>query len=224
VYQGIDGPGSYKVFSKERDYIQENYPEAMQYDYVLFSETNEYGSYLVLYDRRNQHIYRVSRQDSTLLYRLSTTTIEYTSIENKDLPWESYLLPYEGTVYVVNNQIESVLSNIHFEQEQGYIGENELYIEDNGEFMIFATAIYNEGSFDRKTITAYQFGVHQKGYPYWNNSGFSVECDVSIDTIVPKEDKSGFTISYVEEGIRKVAEFGIDYQRHEIILVQVHEQ
>lgn len=231
AYQGIDGPGEYKVFNMDCDYVTETFPKGLSEEYILFSDTNEYGSRLKLYDYKEKQFYLIMSSDTTILYKVNEASVEYAieqretntgSTDEDKLEWKTFDLPHAGSVYVKNNQIESVLSSINDQIELGYIFENEVYSENKGEFMIYTSALYNEGLFDKKALVAYRFGSHQKGYEYWYDEAFVVARDVKIDTLVPNKDKTRFYATYTEKGSKKVALFRLLEKEHKTKLVSIY--
>ncbi len=220
IYNGVDGPGSFVVVDMDADYLRDMYPESQGYDDVLFVRTNEYMSSMYIYDWGDQSFQLIDESLTILLYHVNEEGILYgayplSQMERSDdseaIEWQLYSLPHEDSVFVINDQIERVRQEIGAMIQEGTLSENEVYMDHQGQFMIYPSLVSLDNETPYRQMEVYRYGAHQKGYTYFREKGDEGKLPIGavVETIRVHENEDAFYIIYRYEAKEYVALYHI---------------
>lgn len=227
VYEGIDGPGNYTLHNMNTRYLEKNYPDSLDADYVLFYRSTEYGSELMIYDMTKRRLEIVIEADGSVEYQVVDNKLlyrekHYDSGKIQYSEWYEYVLEDGSIVYDINEVVERTRREIQYYINQGYINEVEVCEEDNGRFIIYAFPFYNDGKWDEKGLAVFVFGAHGKGYSMMCDE-FRVDSTIKLNTIVPNEMHDRFYVVYEMDGKKMVTLFKVGKKGFDIALVMTKE-
>jgi len=210
VYSGIDGPGTYAVYSMDVSWFDTEEGKGLdQSDYIVFHQSTEYGSELYIYNRIEGKFvlledsegmidYKVEEEANRIMYQSQRRGLYGEETEAEKEP-TYFNLKKGASISIYDAVIRSYKKYFDENVEKGYVFSSEFYELDQGQFMMFASPFYNDGRFDEKGIEIFIKGLHQKNYSLTNNA-FRLPSRAEISVFMTNEERNVYYIVYELDG------------------------